>query len=165
MRRDSPSHMPRSIPLIGGRGRARRGNSHPRTMSSMYNLANLLQTMGQLEEAEQLFRKLLDKCGPACTARCELRCFYEVVSEFSSICGGRDKSRLSIVSRSYLLFSPFTAALFRSVCPRRPTREVHIQELGQVPEGPVLDFRVGLKAGSGHCITTDRMSMYPRSKV
>ena len=64
------TQMPRFNPSDrGGRGRARRVDPHPRTMSSMYNLANLLQTMGQSEEAEQLFRKLLQKCGPACTAR------------------------------------------------------------------------------------------------
>ena len=53
----------------GGRGRAHLGDSHPETMSSMYSLADLLKTMGQLEEAEQLFREELEKCGPACTAR------------------------------------------------------------------------------------------------
>ncbi|CAE6967791.1 klc-2, partial [Symbiodinium sp. CCMP2456] len=46
----------------GGVSRVRLGDSHPDTMSSMYNLANLLKTMGQLEEAEQLFREELELC-------------------------------------------------------------------------------------------------------
>ena len=72
---------------------------------------------------------------------------------------------------SYLLCSPLTAALFRSVCPRRPARGDHQlgQEIGPAPEGPVLDSRVRLKAGSGHCILSTehphRSNMYPWSNV
>ncbi|CAE7676347.1 klc-2 [Symbiodinium necroappetens] len=47
---------------VGTVGRARLGDSHPETMNSMHNLAYLLTLMGQLEEAEQLFREELETC-------------------------------------------------------------------------------------------------------
>ena len=44
--------------MLSGR-RETLGDTHPDTLSSMNNLANLLQAQGKLSEAEQLYRDAL----------------------------------------------------------------------------------------------------------
>ena len=47
-------------------GRDKLGHEHPNTLTSVNNLADLLQYQGKLEEAEQLFREALDaRRGPS----------------------------------------------------------------------------------------------------
>ena len=44
-------------------GRLKLGNQHPDTMKSIYNLADLLESMEKFEEAEELFREELAACN------------------------------------------------------------------------------------------------------
>ena len=47
--------------VAAGRGRAKLGDEHPETWSSINNLGGLLQAQGKLLEAELLYRECLEK--------------------------------------------------------------------------------------------------------
>ena len=54
-----------NLPVVPCPGQAKLGKDHPVTLTSLNNLAALLQAQGQLAEAEPLYREALAKCPGA----------------------------------------------------------------------------------------------------
>ena len=53
------------LPVVPCPGQAKLGKDHPVTLTSLNNLAALLQAQGKLAEAEPLYREALAKCPGA----------------------------------------------------------------------------------------------------